>query len=104
MIYVIVVPSLVSCVWFAILGGGFTVAVAAVLLWAGGLSALESLVVLVAGPSVLVLIGVCVSLMKALRKETFESALPSPNGGWTSGATAGRPAAWRRHTATMVAP
>jgi glycine betaine transporter len=54
-----------------------TGAVAAVLLWAGGLSALQTLVILVAGPFLLVLIGMCVSLLKALRTETFESRLPS---------------------------
>jgi glycine betaine transporter len=54
-----------------------TGAVAAVLLWAGGLSALQTLVILVAGPFMLVLIGMCVSLLKSLRTETFESTLPS---------------------------
>ena len=57
--------------------GVTTGAVAAVLLWAGGLSALQTLVILVAGPFMLVLIGMCVSLVKALRAETFESTLPS---------------------------
>jgi len=51
--------------------------VAAVLLWAGGLSALQTLVILVAAPFMLVLIGMCVSLMKSLREETFEATLPS---------------------------
>ena len=53
-----------------------TGAVAAVLLWAGGLSALQTLVILVAAPFMLVLIGMCVSLMMELRKETFDSTLP----------------------------
>jgi choline/carnitine/betaine transport len=57
--------------------GATTGAVAAVLLWAGGLSALQTLVILVAGPFMLVLIGMCVSLVKALRREAFESTLPS---------------------------
>jgi len=56
--------------------GVATGAVAAVLLWAGGLSALQTLVIIVAGPFMLILIGMCVSLMKALREETFESTLP----------------------------
>jgi len=58
--------------------GVTTGAVAAVLLWAGGLSALQTLVILVAGPFMLVLIGMCFSMLKALRAETFEARLPSP--------------------------
>lgn len=57
--------------------GVATGAVAAVLLWAGGLEALQTLVIIVAGPFMLVLIGMCVSLMKALRHEKFEATLPS---------------------------
>jgi len=57
--------------------GVATGAVAAVLLWSGGLGGLQTLVILVAAPFMLVLIGMCVSLMKALRQETFESTLPS---------------------------
>ena len=49
---------------------------AAVLLWAGGLSALQTLVILVAGPFMLVLIGMCASLWKELRRETFDATLP----------------------------
>ncbi len=56
--------------------GVATGAVAAVLLWAGGLSALQTLVILVAGPFMLVLIGMCVALVMELRKETFDSTLP----------------------------
>jgi choline/carnitine/betaine transport len=56
--------------------GVATGAVAAVLLWAGGLSALQTLCILVAGPFMLILIGMCFSLVKALREETFESTLP----------------------------
>ncbi|WP_432478832.1 BCCT family transporter [Nocardioides sp. GXQ0305] len=55
--------------------GVATGAVAAVLLWAGGLSALQTLVILVAAPFMLILIGMCVSLMKALREERFESTM-----------------------------
>jgi glycine betaine transporter len=58
--------------------GVTTGAVAAALLWAGGLSALQTLVILVAVPFMLVLIGMCFSLLKALRAEAFESRLPSP--------------------------
>ena len=63
--------------WLVVFWGVATGAVAAVLLWAGGLSALQTLVILVAAPFMLVLIGMCVSLMKALREETFEATLPS---------------------------
>ncbi len=63
--------------WLVVFWGVATGAVAAVLLWAGGLSALQTLVILVAAPFMLVLIGMCVSLMKALRAEPFESTLPS---------------------------
>ena len=63
--------------WLIVFWGVATGAVAAVLLWAGGLSALQTLVILVAAPFMLVLIGMCVSLLKALREETFESTLPA---------------------------
>ncbi|WP_109510223.1 BCCT family transporter [Nocardioides speluncae] len=56
--------------------GVATGAVAGVLLWAGGLAALQTLVILVAGPFMLILIGMCVSLIIELRKESFESTLP----------------------------
>jgi len=62
--------------WLVIFWGVATGSVAAVLLWAGGLSALQTLVIIVAGPFMLILIGMCVSLMKELRKERFESTLP----------------------------
>jgi choline-glycine betaine transporter len=59
--------------------GVATGAVAAVLLVAGdtGLSALQALVILVAAPFMLILIGMCVSLMKALREEQFEATMES---------------------------
>ena len=62
--------------WLVIFWGVATGAVAAVLLWAGGLAALQTLVILVAAPFMLILIGMCVSLMKSLRHETFEATLP----------------------------
>jgi len=55
--------------------GVATGAVAAVLLWAGGLSALQTLCILVAGPFMLILIAMCFSLMKALREEDYDSTL-----------------------------
>jgi glycine betaine transporter len=56
--------------------GVTTGAVAAVLLWSGGLKALQTLVILVAGPFMVVLIAMCVSTLKALREEPYESTLP----------------------------
>src|SRR5215207_6357488 len=56
--------------------GVATGAEAAVLLWAGGLEALQTLVILVAGPFMLLLIAMCVSTLKALRAEPYESTLP----------------------------
>ncbi len=61
--------------WLVIFWGVATGSVAAVLLWQGGLAALQTLVILVAAPFMLILIGMCVSLMKSLRQETFESTL-----------------------------
>ena len=49
--------------------GVATGAVAAVLLWAGGLKALQTLVILVAGPFMLVLFALCVATLKWLREE-----------------------------------
>src|SRR4029079_16186873 len=63
--------------WLVVFWGVATGAVAAVLLVAGGRSALQTLCIIVAGPFMLILIGMCVSLMKALREETFEATLPS---------------------------
>ena len=57
--------------------GVATGGVAAVLLWAGGLSALQTLVILVAAPFMLILIGMCVSLSMELRKEPPDSMLGS---------------------------
>ncbi|CUR56248.1 Glycine betaine transporter [metagenome] len=59
--------------------GVATGAVAAVLLWSGGengLNSLKTLVILVAGPFMLILIAMCFSLLKELRKEPFEATLP----------------------------
>lgn len=55
--------------------GVATGAVAAVLLWAGGLSALQTLVIIVAGPFMLILLAMCLSLIKALRQESLDSTL-----------------------------
>jgi choline/carnitine/betaine transport len=62
--------------YLIIFWGVATGAVAAVLLWAGGLAALQTLVILVAAPFMLILIGMCYSLVKALRTESFEATLP----------------------------
>jgi choline/carnitine/betaine transport len=55
--------------------GVATGAVAAVLLWAGGLGALQTLVILVAAPFMLILIGMCVALFQELRKEPPDAML-----------------------------
>ncbi|GAA5167966.1 BCCT family transporter [Ornithinimicrobium tianjinense] len=63
--------------WLIVFWGVATGAVAAVLLWAGGLTALQTGVTIVATPFVLVLVGMCVSLWKELKNEPFLSTLPS---------------------------
>ena len=55
--------------------GTATGAVAALLLWQDGLTSLQTLVILVAGPFMLILIALCFSLLKALRQENFDSTL-----------------------------
>ena len=56
--------------------GVATGAVAAVLLWPEAGLGLQTLVILVAGPFMLILIAMCFSLLKSLREEPFESTLP----------------------------
>jgi glycine betaine transporter len=58
--------------------GVATGSVATVLLFADGLSALQTGVIIVGFPFLLVLIGLCFSLWKSLREETFESTLREP--------------------------
>jgi glycine betaine transporter len=69
--------------WLVIFWGVAQGAVASVLLWSGGddlragLSALQNLVIIVGSAFMLVIIAMCVSLMKSLRAEPYESTLPS---------------------------
>ena len=69
--------------WLIIFWGVAQGAVASVLLWSGGddlragLTALQNLVIIVGSVFMLVIIAMCVSLMKALRAEPYESTLPS---------------------------
>ena len=69
--------------WLVIFWGVAQGAVASVLLWSGGddlragLSALQNLVIIVGSVFMLVIIAMCVSLMKSLRAEPYESTLPS---------------------------
>jgi glycine betaine transporter len=63
--------------WLVIFWGVAQGAVAGVLLFSGGLGALQTLVIIVAGPFMLVICAMCVSLMKSLREEPYESTLPS---------------------------
>lgn len=64
--------------WLVIFWGVATGAVAGVLLWAGGLEALQTGVIIVATPFVVVLLAMCLSLWKALRQEEFVSTLQPP--------------------------
>ena len=67
--------------WLIVFWGVAQGAVASVLLWSGGddltagLTALQTLVILVAGPFMLIIVAMCVSLMKSLRAEPYESTL-----------------------------
>jgi choline/carnitine/betaine transport len=69
--------------WLVIFWGVAQGAVASVLLWSGGddlragLTALQNLVIIVGGAFMLVIIAMCVSLVKSLRSEPYESTLPS---------------------------
>jgi choline/carnitine/betaine transport len=64
-------PNRSLIVFWGVATGG----VAAVLLYAGGLQALQTLVIIVAGPFLLILLAMCFSLIKSLRQETFTSTL-----------------------------
>ena len=63
--------------WLVVFWGVAMGAVAAVLLWSDGLQGLQTLVIIVAGPFMLLLITMCVSLLKALREEPPESTRPA---------------------------
>ncbi len=63
--------------WLVVFWGVAQGAVASILLWSGGLSALQTLVIIVAGPFMLIIVAMCVSLMKSLRAEPYESTLPT---------------------------
>ena len=64
--------------WVVIFWGVATGAIATVLLFANGLAALQTAVIIVGFPFLLILIGLCVSLVKSLRAEEFESTLQTP--------------------------
>ena len=55
-----------------------TGAIATVLLFADGLPALQTGVIIVGFPFLVVLIGLCVSLVRSLRAEAFEATLQGP--------------------------
>ncbi|MBM7519987.1 BCCT family transporter [Nocardioides nitrophenolicus] len=63
--------------WLVVFWGVAQGAVASILLWSGGLGALQTLVIIVAGPFMLVIVAMCVSLVKSLRAEPYESTLPA---------------------------
>ena len=58
--------------------GVVTGVIATVLLFANGLSALQTGVIIIGFPFLMILIGLCASLWKSLRQETFESTLRGP--------------------------
>ena len=58
--------------------GVMTGAVAAILLVAGGLDALQTLCILAAFPFLFIMVGVAVSLVKELRKEPGPGSGPAP--------------------------
>ena len=64
--------------WVVIFWGVATGAIATVLLFANGLSALQTAVIIIGFPFLIILIGLCVSLWKSLRAESFESTLRAP--------------------------
>lgn len=63
--------------WVVALWGTLVGVAAAVLLLAGGLSALQTLTILAAAPFLLVMVGMCVGLVKELRKEPHAVVLPA---------------------------
>jgi glycine betaine transporter len=69
--------------WLVVFWGVAQGAVASVLLWSGGkdlqagLTALQNLVIIVGGAFMLVILAMCVSLMRSLRQEPYESTLPA---------------------------
>lgn len=64
--------------WLVVFWGVAMGCVAALLLWQGGLGALQTLIIIVAGPFMLILIAMCVSLMKALHDEPDISLISPP--------------------------
>ncbi|WP_340536994.1 BCCT family transporter [Nocardioides sp. GXZ039] len=62
--------------WLVIFWGVAQGVIAAILLASGGLGALQTLVIIVAGPFMLIIVAMCFSLMKSLRDEPYESTLP----------------------------
>ena len=64
--------------WLVIFWGVATGAIATVLLFANGLTALQTGVIIVGFPFLAVIIGLCVSLWRSLRHESFEATLRAP--------------------------
>jgi glycine betaine transporter len=62
--------------WIVVIWGTLTGAAAAILLLAGGLDGLQTAAILSAAPFVLVMIGLCWSLLKALRTEQVPGVIP----------------------------
>ena len=63
--------------WIVVIWGSLTGAAAAILLLAGGLDGLQTAAILSAAPFVLVMIGLCWSLFRALRTEQVPGVVPT---------------------------
>ena len=68
--------SIAPARWVVIVWGTLTGASAAVLLLAGGLNALQQAAIIAAAPFLLVMIGLCVSLWKALHDDERPDVVP----------------------------
>ena len=62
--------------WLIVTWGTMIGAVAIALLLAGGLAAIQTIVIIVGVPFLVVMVGVCISLMKQLRQEPVVSTVP----------------------------
>ncbi len=69
--------------WLVVLWAIMTGAVAAVLLWVGGLGALKTFTILASMPFVLIMIGLCWALYADLRRDPLRQRRPGPVRGHT---------------------
>ncbi|MDR7303430.1 BCCT family transporter [Haloactinomyces albus] len=64
--------------WLIALWAAMSAAVAAVLLYVGGLNALQTFTILVASPFVLIMLGLCGALYRDLRRDPLRQRSPGP--------------------------